>query len=306
VIHAFALEPELVATWGERAEFRFICDKFGLGTPRMLLELPKFSAWKKAVYEAAQKLGLPDTDMTRVAELLSMFGEHKHRRADTIYDGLLSWLENAEREYGRRAFAGILAIANPRSHEAVLVSEQLSAQSARWACAVGASPQRTPAGLAAEFAPMLTHCYQLHLIDPHFGPENRRHSDVLSAFMNVLVQGGGAPRVIRVHCAKKSEIQFFQDSAKKMAPRLPVDVTIEFVRWRERQSGERLHNRYILTDVGGVSLGIGLDAGGPGETDDLSLLTRDQYALRWEQYVLEKGFDCVDRPANVVGTRTRR
>jgi len=30
-----------------------------------------------------------------------------------VYDGLLTWLENAEHEYDRRSFAGIVAAENP-------------------------------------------------------------------------------------------------------------------------------------------------------------------------------------------------
>jgi len=43
---------------GEREEFRFVHDKFGLGTPRALLELPAFSKWKRAVYAATDDLAL--------------------------------------------------------------------------------------------------------------------------------------------------------------------------------------------------------------------------------------------------------
>jgi hypothetical protein len=304
VIHAFALEPKLVATWGKREEFRFIHDKFGIGTPRVLLELPGFSKWKKAVYNAAAELALSQEDMKRIEELFRLFGEHKHRRADAVYDGLLTWLENAEREYARRSFAGILATQNPRNHDAVLVAGQLGSGSTRWAREVGASPSRTPEALALALSAMLTNCRQLHLVDPHFGPENPRHRKVLEALMGVLGDNGITLDLVRVHCSGKSQLAFFEQEAAKMAARLPSGVSIEFVRWRQKEGGDRLHNRYVLTEVGGVSLGVGLDAGDAGETEDLLLLPRAQYGLRWAQYVEKNGaFDCVDRPATIVGSR---
>ena len=306
MIHAFALEPELVATWGKREEFRFIHDKFGLGTPRVLLELPAFSKWKKAVYTEASKLALSQEDMKRIEELFRLFGEHKSRRGDSIYDGLVTWLQNAEREYDRRPFAAIIARQNPRSHRAVLVSDQLGAGSASWACEAGASPARTPQALAAALSGMLVNCKALHLVDPHFGPENARHRKVLEALMDVLAKHSLAPEV-RVHCAVKSALTFFEQEATKMAARLPVGCTIEFVRWAQKDGGEKLHNRYVLTDLGGVALGVGLDAGGAGETDDLLLLPRAQYERRWAQYVASDGaFERADTPAKVIGTRTTR
>jgi hypothetical protein len=186
VIHAFALDPKLVATWGRRVEFRFIHDKFGLGTPRVLLELPAFNKWKKAVYAAATEMELSQEDMKRIEELFRLLGECKCRRSDTVYDGLRTWLENAEYEFNRKPFAAIIAGQNPRGHRGVLVSEELGGGSPRWACQIGATPRRTPEALAVALSAMLMNCKQLHIIDPHFGPENARHRKVLEAMMNVL------------------------------------------------------------------------------------------------------------------------
>jgi hypothetical protein len=307
VIHAFALEPRLVATWGRREEFRFVHDKFGLGTPRALLELPKFSRWKRAVYEAAQELALSQEDMKRIEELFRLFGEHRCGRVDAVYDGVLTWLETAEREYDRRHFSAILASENPRGHQAVLLGGHLDPTAARWVCPVGASPVRTPEALAAALSAMLLNCRAVHLVDPHFGPENARHRKVLEALMDVLATQGLLPDLVRVHCSAKSELTFFEQEAAKMAARLPTGIVVEFVRWRQRAGGDRLHNRYVLTDLGGVALGIGLDAGEAGETDDLLLLPRVQYERRWAQYVVGDGaFERVDSAAPVRGARVSK
>jgi len=109
VIHAFALEPKLVATWGKREEFRFIHDKFGLGTPRVLLELPGFTDWKNEVYSAANELEFSDKDWKRLEEVFRIFSEHRCRRARSVYADVLSWLENAEREHARQDFRAIIA-----------------------------------------------------------------------------------------------------------------------------------------------------------------------------------------------------
>jgi len=304
VIHAFALQPELVATWGKRSEYRFIHDKFGIGTPRAMLELPSFTKWKRAVHQAANDLELSEQDLLRLAELFRIFAEHKCRRADAVYDGVVSWLENGEREYDRKPFAGILATQNPRGHAAVLLGNDLDPTDARWAQSAGATAQRTPEGIAAALTAMLLNCRVIHLVDPHFGPENARHRRVLEALMDVLATNGVRPELVRVHCLSKSTLGFFEGEAAKMASRLPPGITVEFRRWNQRAGGDRLHNRYVLTDLGGVSLGVGLDAGGAGETDDLLLLPQEQYVRRWAQYAEEDGsFDLGDTPAAVTGSR---
>jgi hypothetical protein len=302
VIHAYALEPALVASWARREWFRFVHDKFGLGTPRAMLELPSFSKWKRAVYDAATNAHLSQEDMKRIEELFRLFAEHKCRRTDAVYDGLLSWLENAEREYDRKPFAAIIATTNPRAHGAVIVGDALDPADVRWARPTGVTVEREPELLAAVLSTMLKNCRVLHLVDPHFGPENSRHRKVLEAFMSVLSSNGVVPAVVRVHSLAKSTLEFFETSAKQMAARLPSSITVEFARWEQRDGGDLIHNRYVLTDLGGVSFGVGVDAGKVGETDDLQLLAPATYALRWAQYVQNNGaLKAIDTPTAVRG-----
>lgn len=302
MIHAYALDPSLVASWGRREWFRFVHDKFGLGTPRAMLEFPSFSKWKRLVYDAATNDRLSQEDMKRVEELFRLFAEHKCRRTDAVYDGLLTWLENAEREYDRKPFAAIIATTNPRAHGAVITGDTLGPADMRWARPSGVTVERKPEALAAALSAMLRNCRALHLIDPHFGPENPRHRKVLEALMDVLASNGVVPAIVRVHSLAKSPLDFFETSAKTMATRLPSSLTMEFARWEQVDGGDRLHNRYVLTDLGGVSLGVGIDAGKDGETDDLLLLPQATYALRWAQYVENSGaFKAVDIPAAITG-----
>lgn len=304
MIHAFALEPQVVATWARRDEFRFIHDKFGLGTQRVLLELPGFTDWKNAVYAAAGELELSENDWKRLEEVFRIFAEHRCRRPAAVYTDVVTWLENAEREYARRSYRAIVAAENPRGHGAVIVGDDLGQPKAKlWACDLGATSARSPAQLATTLSAMLSNCRELHLVDPHFGPENARHRTVLEALVGVLGSHGLMPDVIRVHSSAKSDLGFFEQAATNMASRLPSGCSIEFVRWKTKR--EKLHNRYVLTDLGGVSLGVGIDAGESGETDDLLLLPRAQYEHRWSQYVIDDGaFERVDTPATVRGTRT--
>ena len=303
MIHAFAVEPEVAARWGRRDEFRFIHDKFGLGTPRVLLELPEFTDWKNAVYSAASELELTPQDWKRLEEVFRIFSEHRCRRASATYVSELSWLENAEHEHARRDFRAIVAGENPRGNSAVILREDLGLPKAKlWACVNGATAARTPEDMASELSAMLLNCRELHLIDPHFGPENARHRRMLEALIKVLSSNGISPDVIRVHSSKKAELAFFEAEATRMAARLPAGISVEFRRWGERTGGEKLHNRYVLTDLGGVSLGVGLDAGATGQTDDILLLPRAQFEHRWDQYVSNNGaFDLIDAPATVRG-----
>jgi hypothetical protein len=51
-----------------------------------------------------------------------------------------------------------------------------------------------------------------------------------------------------------------------------------------------------------VSFGVGLDEGSNGETDDVGLLQREQYEMRWQQYAEDPiAFDRIGDAIDVDG-----
>jgi len=308
LIHAFAIDPELAATWSSREEFRFIHDKFGLGTPRVFLEFPEFTDWKNHVYSAAGEMGLSEKDWKRLEEVFRIFTEHRCRRTRSVYDVDDEWLSNAESEHARRSYRAILSNANPRRNAAVVVGSDIGqAKATLWQCESGCAPARTANDFAITLAGMLQNCRLLHFVDPHFSPEKRAHREVLESLLNGLMGRDSPPDEIRVHCKEKSTLLFFEQEASQQLPRrIPRGIDVHFTRWSEKYGGEKLHNRYVLTDLGGVSFGVGLDAGQTGQTDDILLLPRKVYELRWDQYVNGNGsFDLPgNQPSPIRGTRS--
>ena len=81
---------------------------------------------------------------------------------------------------------------------------------------------------------------------------------------------------------------FFLSECEKRLPRcVPKDVRLSIRVVSQRIGGEQLHNRYTLTDVGGLIFGAGLDEGATGEIDDVALMDLPQYELRWSQHAKE-------------------
>src|ERR687892_2444801 len=77
----------------------------------------------------------------------------------------------------------------------------------------------------------------------------------------------------------------FRGECERYLPTLvPAGLILIVRRWTNRAGGERLHNRYVLTDIGGVQFGVGLDEGDPGTTDDVTRLDTDAYRRRMEDY----------------------
>jgi len=83
---------------------------------------------------------------------------------------------------------------------------------------------------------------------------------------------------IEIHMASHpATVDFLRDSFQKI---IPEGLQVTLYQWQEKSDGQKLHNRYILTDLGGVSFHHGLDTGRDGETDDISRLASKQYECR--------------------------
>lgn len=308
MIHAYAIEPACVVAWSDRRSFRLVSGQFGLGTPRVMLPIPKYSKWAKLVAEASQGANLSELDKTRLTELVKQLGVRRARRVGIQYDSDVDWLENAEREHHRHPMGAIIATGNPRGHVAVLLESDVGDDGhALWYRPRAATPNRTPEGIAQAVAAMVDCCDELHLVDPHFGPEMNKWRRVLVKILELVsARRSGPPTMIVVHCSNKAALSFFQDEANAMARGIPSGVRVRFKRWKQRPIGEKFHNRYLLTDLGGVVLGVGLDAGSSEETDDLNLMDATQFNHRWDQFNGSCVFDLADEPAAIVGTKQPR
>ncbi|MBI2199148.1 MAG: hypothetical protein HYU42_11205 [Candidatus Rokubacteria bacterium] len=299
MIHEYALEPELVATWVDRGVGRYFIEKFGLGQPRIVSRYPK--RWKRLVWEAFTSGN--DVERARMTELLERLRETMVKRRDGRWDPSAAWLHNAEDEHARVPFHAILARSNPRGLTMVLVADEIDDATPLWGVPRGCTVPRTAMDMAAAVASMLRIADVLVFVDPHFGPENGRHRRPLERFLRSVVDArpGEAPRRLEVQSSADggSTTAFFCDECRQRLPVcIPIGLRVEMVRLRQRPGGERLHNRYILTDLGGVIFGVGLDEGDHGDTDDIQLLDRAQYEERWRQYAGEP--PAFDRPEPAI------
>ncbi len=77
----------------------------------------------------------------------------------------------------------------------------------------------------------------------------------------------------------------FEQRCKQYLPRhLVQGACIDVLFVEQMPGGERLHNRFVITDVGSVLLGDSIDEGNAGETNDLALLDEDHHRARLAAY----------------------
>lgn len=280
MIYEYALEPSLLNNW---KDFRYFTEKFGVSHGRLISRYPK--RWKKLVYESLSSCG--EVDRKRIEEGLQRLDGKILVRLHGGWDIQQDWLSNAEAEHHRKPFHAVLASANPRAREFVLEAETLSEEHRLWHVKTSLTVPRTPEQIAACVAPLLQAGNDIVFIDPYFKPQDFQYRLLFEKFFEVALKGrDGMPPTIRVFAneAILSEALFKDECHRKLPEIIPSVVSIRIMRLRQRPGCEELHNRYILTDLGGVKFGNSLREGDSGVTDDVNLLGEDQYQLRWEQY----------------------
>ena len=290
MIHEYALEPELVASWHDRMHFRFFIEKFGFGTGRVVSRYPK--KWRRLVWEALRATygtAVGEVERKRVEELLARLTTPEIRRLGCVWDDAHAWLENAEQENERRPFHAILSRDNPRRQpNVVLACDILAGSPEAWRAPSSIVVERTAASMAHAVAPMLRSAKRILLVDPHFRASRQRYQNSLGKFLR-LVRVEAPQVAIELYAGNVADNapdwDFFRGECERYVPDLvPAGLTLVVRRWTNRAEGEKLHNRYILTDIGGVQFGVGLDEGDPGTTDDVMRLDIDVYRRRIEDY----------------------
>jgi hypothetical protein len=301
MIYEYALEPEMVAAWcTDQYKCLFFKSQICSAQGRLPSRYPK--KWAKKVWDSFD--GASQMDRKRLEELLARLQETMIKRKDFVWDENITWLDNALQEHARHPFRAVLARTNPAARPEILCEDGLAASPCPgWDNPHGITVKRKSQEMAAAVQQMLASCRWVKFIDPHLWPGKNCYKDSLNAFLRILAGSRpvSPPESIEIHtqhinAAADIILNQFQEV-------IPNGLQVTLYQWLERQGGQGLHNRYILTDLGGVSFHHGLDTGTDGETDDISRLDLDQYTLRCKQYdPTTPAFDRAERQLTITGT----
>ncbi len=281
MIYEYALEPVLLNNW---KDFRYFAEKFGVPKGRLISRYPR--KWERMVL--ASLTGCGEIERKTIEEALVnlkryLLPRHHEWRDET------DWLSNAETEHTKRPFHAVIAAANPRNRDFVLDADGVSEANSLWRLPILLPVQRVATVMAQRVAPLLCFSKRILFIDPHFRPQEIRWRRSLQAFLEVATNTRRPGEVLKaeIHVNNEIEINYFKAQCQKCLPEvIPIGLRVRIVQWQEKPLGEKLHNRFILTDIGGVSFGVGLDDsdGEDGQTDDIQLLNEESYNSRFAQY----------------------
>ena len=311
MIREFALEPGLVGTWTEDQAL-YYRSQFSMDGGRVVSRWP--AQWRKEVLTAFNESEYARS--TRRRKQLNLFLRKLKGRTIGRTEGEPSvnetsgWLAGALREHERCPFRAILAASNPGGHSDVLLHDGID-EHPLWQVPRGLPVDRRAEAMADAVASTLRLSKRIVLVDPYFRPKRRKNLQVLESFCERMFRNRPGPppeqlTILTEFSCKRGKDGYFRDACRSELPgRVPEGLRVVVQRLQRREGRDQMHNRYVLTDLCGIQFGTGLDTGSAGATDDVTLLSEQQYRHRWRQYAQEppSDFDVVGRPVELAGRR---
>ncbi|MHC8405693.1 hypothetical protein [Pseudomonas sp. TMB3-21] len=295
MLYEFVVEPCLLNEVARsRRNYRQFLELFSLGAPQVISDYPKLKNIRKQVFRL-QPDGVHESEKQRLEELVRFLSETPRVKRESEYDGS-DWLKSVESENVRVAFDHVVSALN---HGALptLRLEQLFDGEITYPNQL--LVKRVASDMAAAVANILRLATTIVFVDPYFNTQPTKWQPLIH-FLNTALarRPGPAPTLEVLFSGDKANMATPAFLKAKLIAEEPVLVTrcnVTFKSIRELANGEKLHNRYVLTDIGGVSFGIGLDEGSEHHRDDVALLNEIIYRLRWHQYAEMNGFEVVSQ-----------
>jgi hypothetical protein len=316
----YALDPALVAQWHDPKEWAFYREAFADDRGRCGSTFPRQNPkkWRQYVFQQFRELvpdATPDSmSWQRLGVVLERLSEHMVERTPPEAAGP-SWLATAVQTHRVRPFDGILSTVPDAIVAEVLTPEMLfdARPPSAWTVPPCPPVARTAEEFAQALRPLLTRCREAVFVDPWFDPREARFVEPLRAMLKELsgqrscVASPEAQLVLAAGEGRRNrDAAWLMGLCEQRLPRhLPREHCLEVTVLRQREGKEKIHNRYVLTLLAGVSFGTGLDVADEPETeqtDDICRLSQDQLRKRWGQYVSARGsyFDIAAGPTKIA------
>ncbi|WP_152208487.1 hypothetical protein [Marinobacter changyiensis] len=287
------IEPEFLLKVAEtRRDYKDLLREFSLPSPRVAGNFPKMKSFRKQVL-SKQSADASEHAQMRLLELLGLLSERRVERS-LAFDGTISFhenLKNAENNF----FSGIHFLLDrkppvPLDSKVVCIEDfELGFDPS----VTQVSVRRTAEELSQNLREFVRLSSSITLIDPYFGTQAGMWKTFILLLKASLESSPTPNKAFDVlFDGSKKTARSCKYLATKLIEEQP-DLAKSFSRitFKEIQETGKsaIHNRYLLSELGGVSIGHGFEESNEHEHDDLNLLGEAVYRQRFSQFVELQG-----------------
>lgn len=288
-----AISPEALFEIAiDRRNYRDFIKGFSTGGNFLYSELPKLKRNKKQLLELLNA-NHSELQKKRLEDLIVFL---KNNKVSRVYDyvGDMSWSDNISAVNRIEQFDHIVSSTPYDNLDVTNIDDFFGLNYAR---------QKIVARIAGDMISIISRLLKtsehIIIVDPYFSDKQRWWN----VFISLL-------RVSANNSYKKNlNIDVVFDGSKENSPTVnyladklnrenfvfPENfaLAVNFKSLAAREGNERLHNRYVLSNLAGVCFVHGLDEG--EGTDDVSILSEEVYNKRWEHYTTNIVFDLIEQ-----------
>jgi hypothetical protein len=267
VLYEYAIDPE-----SDPNTLWCALSQFGVHLGRILSECP--SSFRKKLRKAINAAA-GDDEIERNM-LISRFERMLDqgwlvRRPTSDYDGTKeTWISRILPEHAREPFRALIW-SGGKVRDDVLTKHDLSGENPYWAIDQTPVVARSAGGIANAFAPLGRISSDLLFVDPFFGEKPHDFSSVpeiirVSQCEHMPLQRVEVHTVHEAHNSKRKRVDEIRRSVehalgKQFCSTLPHQLQIRVCIWETVADGDDFHDRYVLTNLGGIGISLGLDVG---------------------------------------------
>ena len=262
--YEYAVEPQAVAVSLDR--FQNVISRFGFEKGRLISDFPQ-KKWCRLVRLAMEEYGLEGGEKKRINEELT---EIKKKGRVFRFPGRSNedhedWLQNAIVENERDAFAKIISRESSLELPNLIFVEKMDDTDFKTESHV----ERNIDNLLSVSHMLLRFSSSIDIIDPYIRidrlSKDKNTRTLLNKFLTVVKERSG-PYKFRIHF-RESRVpiehirgNLFGNNSRRIFNFLPDGMSIEMFCWRKREdSNLPFHDRYLLGNKGGISLGAGFE-----------------------------------------------
>lgn len=276
MLKEFAVEPAAMGSSWEN--FRYLMELLTFERGRRISRFPK--RWERGVIDAATASGFGQVKLASVVDRLQRAKSSGSLvSSGRSFDPALEWLNNALAQHAHKPFSGIIARANPTNHNAVLLTADVDDGHALIQSTHSLEVPRTGPDLANAIAPLVCSAKEILVIDPYIDWRNvgtaQGYRAFLTEILSRLAASGSATRTIqlhyRTHDSRPPQEVPGRNASQRLGALLPQGFYLELFEWQQRQNGEDFHDRHIICDCGGLSIGAGFEAVGAHQNARITL-----------------------------------
>ncbi len=273
MFYEYAVDPALI---DDASVFDFLCEALGRDKGRLLADYPK-NRWFSDAHHRIKALRLKDRQHKQCIEYLQ-FLKKQARLKDRgrRWSDKDSWLENATERQGDTPFAAILTTPENQAEPDRLCRGPKLHSHERWSALNSQRVPRTAEEIVAALMPTLRLARHALLVEPYFTATDARFTDVIKTLAEQLRQEQVNTTLTLItggdHSVERNNDHLANECRELLPQVLPAgfNLSIEF---KHQAFMKTLHDRFLLTDIGGIELGGGFDCRTDGSVLQLTRLS---------------------------------